>query len=397
MLIKRVYSLCCTYLHWSYLLLGISVVSVIAVGLSAFSGDNYPEIQSTLTYSQSTEPVYKQVESMPLYDDPTATWEPLYKTPTTAPTKDYTCPGYLPTDWLTVTPDLYWLWGCSNCFLTMTAHPTMTGMYSPTPSETPVPTGTPTSTPTNWGVLFSQYSKTNAVTGSPYVTGSGSVSCSANDNIWVPTFSCDFSFSCSSSSQYVGGDCRSTVYIKDVYTTPSPQRIYFKFTGTGLHWWQDNSDNKYIDIPHQGYDDFVYNEARYYRLGITIPPLGNGSYTAHMEFQLRPFAPNTPTPTPVTTPIVSECSIVRGSTSEDDDILPIIVVGPESCAKIWGFSIDTSWLGGNFPDTIGLPDINLCVREISFGSIKLFGLSISLDILATILTGAMVLRWFLRS
>jgi hypothetical protein len=45
----------------------------------------------------------------------TATWEPLFRTSTPAPTVDYSCPTGQPSGWGEVTPDVIWSAYCGNC------------------------------------------------------------------------------------------------------------------------------------------------------------------------------------------------------------------------------------------------------------------------------------------
>ena len=104
-------------------------------------------------------------------DTPTPTWEPLYKTPTPAPTKDTACCEGTPEGWGSCTPAPEWLLNCNQCapvptseyfgehtpwptFIpppSVTPTPTVSGTITPSPSVTPTPSGAVTTT---YGIVF---------------------------------------------------------------------------------------------------------------------------------------------------------------------------------------------------------------------------------------------------
>ena len=96
------------------------------------------------------------------------------------------------------------------------------------------------------------------------------------------------------------------------------------------------------------------------------------------------------------------CSSVSGSSGPADlSDLPNIQIGPASCAGFGPFTIGLSslnWLPGlSGLDNATIPSVELCFREIYFGSVTIFGMSFSLDILSAVISGILALRWLFRS
>ena len=81
--------------------------------------------------------------------------------------------------------------------------------------------------------------------------------------------------------------------------------------------------------------------------------------------------------------------------------LPNIQIGPASCAGFGPFTIGLSslnWLPGlSGLDNVTIPQVEVCFREIYFGSVSIFGMSFSLDILSAVISGILALRWLFRS
>lgn len=95
------------------------------------------------------------------------------------------------------------------------------------------------------------------------------------------------------------------------------------------------------------------------------------------------------------------CSTVPGSADVDLSDLPNITLGEASCASIGPFTINLSgisWLPGlGSIESAGLPEISLCLREIYFGGVTVFGMRFDLDILSAVITCVLALRWVFRS
>jgi hypothetical protein len=109
-----------------------------------------------------------------------------------------------------------------------------------------------------------------------------------------------------------------------------------------------------------------------------------------------------PTATPDPQGPSGYCSSVSGSSgSADLSDLPNIQLGPASCAGFGPFTIGLSslnWLPGlSGLDNATIPSVEVCFREIYFGSVTIFGMSFSLDILSAVISGILALRWLFRS
>lgn len=107
----------------------------------------------------------------------------------------------------------------------------------------------------------------------------------------------------------------------------------------------------------------------------------------------RPYympTPSTPTPTPVQ----SYCSSVEAEGEEEDleSLLPRISIVRGNCVGWQEVSVSLPVIGD-----ITIPGLQVCFNLVEFGSINLFGMRISLDLLALIVGGVMVIRWVFRS
>ena len=115
---------------------------------------------------------------------------------------------------------------------------------------------------------------------------------------------------------------------------------------------------------------------------------------------------NEPTPEPGGTPGApgsNYCDVVPDAFGIPDNWgdLPSINLGAAQCASLGPFSINLSainWLPGmSGIEEVGLPEISICLREIYFGTITIFGMSFDLDILSAVVTCVIALRWVFRS
>jgi len=108
-----------------------------------------------------------------------------------------------------------------------------------------------------------------------------------------------------------------------------------------------------------------------------------------------------PTAGPTGTPGLGYCASVPSAVDIDLSDLPDITLGEASCASIGPFTINLSgisWLPGlSSIESVGLPEISLCLREIYFGGVTVFGMRFDLDILSAVITCVLALRWVFRS
>jgi hypothetical protein len=111
--------------------------------------------------------------------------------------------------------------------------------------------------------------------------------------------------------------------------------------------------------------------------------------------------PGPATPVPTGTPATGYCAIVNGITPVDLSDLPNIQIGPASCISFGPFAIGLSslnWLPGLSGITdVSVPQVEVCFRELHLGSVSIFGMSFSLDILSAVISGILALRWLFRS
>lgn len=95
------------------------------------------------------------------------------------------------------------------------------------------------------------------------------------------------------------------------------------------------------------------------------------------------------------------CASVLGAAPVDLSDLPNIQVGPASCISFGPFTIGLSslnWLPGLSGITdVSVPQVEVCFRELYLGSVSIFGMSFSLDILSAVISGILALRWMFRS
>jgi len=332
---------------------------------------------------------------------PTVT-SPAGWVPTVLPTLDYSnldCPTGTPVGWGTVTPDPGWLVMCEQC-IPQTALPTSTPRPStPDPSVTGTPaTATPTATlevtPTPSGHL------TGLSCG--WVEGSGST-CEASEDgarlyIYVPY-------------QDVYGTTNEMHFIigpelvgHQIYITYFFETTYGNSCGFGLNypWWRTE-----LGRTTAGLDTWVSDHANagdYYfwtqdEVSTVYSPGGaflktwmiSGwpcSYMSDMgAHAIITTYPTAVTPTP--TPAVS--SGYCGSVQSTQDLFGWdgIDFGASACFDIGPYS-GISILGWDFAATPHLA--HLCAQDVSLGTVTIFGVSLSLQVIAYVLGIAWVVR-----
>jgi hypothetical protein len=115
-----------------------------------------------------------------------------------------------------------------------------------------------------------------------------------------------------------------------------------------------------------------------------------------VEVQPRPPTPTpalTPTPMPTATPTPSPGGDCQDPDLGDDvEVVPVPRIAPGVCAGVGPVNFSLPLVGN-----ISVPHIRICFVPIWFGSIDLFGVRVSLDLVFAAAAGAMVLRWFWRS
>jgi hypothetical protein len=103
-----------------------------------------------------------------------------------------------------------------------------------------------------------------------------------------------------------------------------------------------------------------------------------------------PLPTVTPRPTVTPTPVSGGCQ--DSDLGDDLEVVPVPRVAPGLCAGVGPIDFTLPLVGG-----ISVPQIRICFVPIWFGSIDLFGVKVSLDLVFAAAAGAMILRWFWRS
>lgn len=395
-------------------------------------------------------PIHEQCTSTP---GPTATWEPLYKTPTPIPTDYYDCPpGGLPANWGTVTPDTFWMSQCYNCLAT----------GSPVASTTPLPTTTIQATLTA-AALGTQYPNgTPTLTPSPSASPSPTVTPSG-PHYYAVNYGYSYQGNWSGRNQWINVGPLPVSFGSPITFPDTPagvvvtyaraiggasgSRVDFDFnnnsffgfnvggslidSGKGVGCWYRNgghprgagacTETGYIS---KGVLPYMSPSAV---AGATMPvQIGSISalcYPTECTLSLNvvllsviyygthePMPTPTPTalPTMTATPNGSYCGEATGTTSGGGygenpytDMLPEITLGPSECRDFPAFEADISalsWIPGmSGYSTLVYPGLRLCTRMVDFGDFRLFGLKFDLDAVAFIAMAAFLVRIFMRS
>lgn len=374
---------------------------------------------------------------------PEQTWEPLYKTPTIAPTRDLRCSGTQPSGWGTVTPSSRWLYSCSQCVTqtpsgfwfndtpTPTAVPCIpkpTVIYQGTPmweygcnTATPAPSPTVTVTPTpapSGDMYYFKYvpiNETITLTGDltyQYLTYNSS--CNGDDVAMATSLNgaihVEVSGDWGDTSSWISNDW-AIKYAVATGPGIGPKTEEFNICsgqGDGGHielceklrqlqgvtaWSQGVSKNY-----NNAQDGYVYANGW---------KSAAGNYVRVDSVGLLCYGDNYTGAT--ATPTVSPdgyCSVVEPLIDDIGIDLPNFRAAPcreNNRVSIGGWHISKEWVDLVpfqiivAPEGIDVPLLTVCIRALSLGLLNIFGVSIDLDWIAGILTFTMLIRWFLRS
>jgi hypothetical protein len=339
---------------------------------------------------------------------PTPTRELLFKTQTPAPTANLVCPPSLPENWGSLTPDPLWMAQCFGCLLTLTPQVTMTppdflitgtpgytvtqtAIYTPTATLTPNATATPfvqywtkeypeqqwCTTPQSGWQYKSIWQLTTASVGntiravkfrSGYSGSRSNLLFKTRQPTNYPNWSINSSISMDNGIQcynsgHSGDPCN------DLFGVSGAQRISYQNDLSGYLEWE------IVKYDPTGAEcGLIYDiEVAYYGLPETAP---------------------TPTVTPTATalPLTDYCAYVDGWGTEPDnsDMLPEITIGENTCYVIFpAFSVSFSALSllVEIPDFVS-PGVQVCGRDVQFGTMSIFGLTFNLDDIATYMGAA---------
>ncbi len=353
---------------------------------------------------------------------PTATWEPLIKTATPQPPRDYSCPEGLPIGWGMVTPGALWSSGCGPCMQTLTPRPTSTPFW---PSATPDPlvSATPTlaagSNPWVFEFVPNLDSLTFPVTGSP-ATGAANTPL-FGDSGWVVGLVISASESNgfnneryalfdSAGSYGFGASNAGTalVFVSNDRISPEVFEAVFGDLQTYFDYQVDFRDNtsglqSAVIKPGEAIFDLADWEA-----GLPAQyPFDLWTYRVN-SFVTRTITLlgyiTIPGDALVVSTPATYCAEVNGlgGSAEPFDFgldLPQILIGPAACYGISGFSVPTGILAllGIEVENFEVPTIQICFRPISFQPLSLFGISIDIDYMIFIVAAVLGIRWVLRS
>lgn len=353
---------------------------------------------------------------------PTPTFVPIFSPPDEVEI-DYTCPGYQPEGWGTVTPSAWWYMNCARCVTPQAPgeewdwgdNPIQT-TETVTPTEittTPVAgnlypylyySGTQAEYPPKIEFTVSDpISTTSEIVFEGYVTIRDqpinqnfylNYSISANMNKpWnesgyyylISKIKC-FSDSCIITNEGVTTELTfntsATIWQSANIPSNSAQIITNEIT---------NLEVTIINATHQSTEKGFYLWTETENGSVAAP---KGTLTTTITWDSIPIG----TPTYF-------CSNVQdggeyGVGSPDDVFsIPIIAAGEGTCLQFFSATIPLSWLEFVWDQAqdLKLPAFNLCFKPISFGELKLFGMSINMDLLAYAMAGVVLIRILTRS
>lgn len=389
---------------------------------------------------------------------PSPTFENLWNTPTPKPTNYYTCNvDKNPTGYGTYTPDAYWLDKCQAC---ITRTPLYTWPTStPAPWETPQPTNTPASTSTpaptatpNYSYISAKITTYNVGSPAPSMTYS---SWEMTDNTYIPnsknytdyhnfytengvikatgTSGYDIYIVADTNSSFPADGAYEDHYFQiknencgastitmanDSYFSPGQTFNFRASAVTTWYWWQGVSGARSLTWGSKPIKFTVHCAASatddkndltfkwyYGDVGWSGQTRSEQSRILVQRGGFRPAS----TPVPTATPNNSYCSAVIPQAQSQDVssyfALPVPTLGWSQCVGFGGFLVPLGWVG-SIGELIGatwtindinFPQFSVCFRAIRFGSLNLFGINISLDILATVMAAVVAIRIITRS
>jgi hypothetical protein len=199
-------------------------------------------------------------------------------------------------------------------------------------------------------------------------------------------------------------------------------RLYFECNSETCKIYGDNQtlvldltygEKEYIDLGitpgwsfsyiEKKYNVSIVTKRLYYSSGITIST--ETIYTRkwnsmHLIFSWTGLGGDifdiTPLPTAQPTPGSGYCENIDDGTVEIPEFPFMFYTGQSTCLSIGGWTISLTWLQVFFPqvpEAVTLPGIEFCFLPIIFGDLQIFGLSISLDLLAQAMAAVLLFRF----
>jgi hypothetical protein len=183
---------------------------------------------------------------------------------------------------------------------------------------------------------------------------------------------------------HVSGEMGPRVYWEWRYDVcPNfPFVVYSYHYQSSKSFWTDSSPvlaklEYYANsMRHSGWFRFMVSDVSYEKPVATPTP----------SQELTP----TPTSVPAVTPTPGGCWDL--DPGDNVEVVPVPRVAPGVCASVGPFDFSLPLVG-----RISVPLVKICLVPIWFGSIDLFGVRVSLDLVFAAAAGAMILRWLWRS
>lgn len=365
-------------------------------------------------------------------DTPTASNTPVYTVTITAPPPplvtvlpgtfpaSFLCPTGNPLLWNTVTPSSAWWFFCAQCISTRyatstprTPTPTITptGTVS-TPTKTPTPTLTPTATPSIL-TLYVMYPPVLNVYGSGMTVDSHSESCYQvyGGYYCSGTFTAHWSTNAFERNMSLWMGMRRSDNSTDNYAVYMWHRIVPNYVSAVAEWGARTHDVSDGNENWISWTDDASDEDNVNRNGDPLPSCGGAGQTICKEvrpFYIRPrnsssagqtfnwqtyfyavpLPPTTPTVTPTATAtrIGSYCD-VTDSVGSIAFSYSGLIFGAAHCVDVGNWSVSILGIA------ITIPWIaHLCFQDVTLGTVILFNVVVSLDVIAYVLGVAWAIR-----
>lgn len=340
---------------------------------------------------------------------PTPTWENLINPAATATPRNLSCPTQQPVGWKTLTPDPLWLMNCGVC-VKVTPNPTLGGNLLATLNVTPTPYGNKTATPggvtatanptatATAGAL--RYYVVNAVGAHSWTNGSSkAIHWFEEGELDSVCFTDVNGVKDKYSAIYLAPAASNSIdyyaMINNNNTRTIWQWVVGGYTGAQQYWmiYEMGKPANYWE-PYFGVVTFrngrdVPSANR--RFGAEVDPNKTQSYAGKTLCYGDGIDPASDSGKYCGTVVAAD-----GGTGGIGINIPNILVSPATCYDVGGQSFGTGfmadWIAG-MPESINIPGIRVCVRQLILPSINLFGLNISMASIALAMAGI----WLFKS
>lgn len=345
----------------------------------------------------------------------TATWVPLWTTPTPEPTLNNDC-GEQPSDWGQVTPNPLWYVNCGQCELAWstpapvwTSNPTLDAILTGTPgtpsvSSTPAPGATSTPDPAadwwleypvNSGVFYKGFSMSYSGNSQGF-TGSYRIVNRAPNPV-----SSQFLIYHDMTDQLSWANSGWTYTFDRFFRINSTNIIVVPGVIYGSQGVSMQTNPPYGFSKFWGYagETVTLNVGGFCATGCT-----NVNHSFSVNVYLEEFLQ--PTATPAPTQYVTNCSgdleeYGGGEGGSGSGELPVIRIGTSVCPiSMQSIVIDMSAINlvtGLQIGNVTVPGFSICFTPIQFGILRIFDIEIDIDLIALMLSSVTALYFMVRS